>query len=322
AQEALVVGAAPAVQRRCAALGQPVRTFGAPRPGWRGWLKALRIHQWAKNVLVFVPLLAAHRGLEPALIGRALLGFIAFCLVASSVYLLNDLLDLPSDRRHPTKRNRPFASGALPLEAGLVVAPLLLAAGAALAFILPPAFGAALGGYYVITLAYSFHLKRVELLDVLVLAGLYTVRILAGSLAVDVPTSSWLLSFSMFLFLSLALVKRVSEARRLRLANEDLVHGRGYGGGDYEALMGLGTAAGYVAAVVLSLYINSDTVSRLYVHPERLWLLCPVLLYWVSRIWLLAHRGKVDEDPLIFALRDPVSIAAGLIAAAILFFAT
>ncbi|MCI0570587.1 MAG: UbiA family prenyltransferase [Myxococcaceae bacterium] len=321
AHEALLVGAARGVQRRCAALGRPVRTFDGPRAGWQAWLKALRMHQWAKNLLVFVPLLAAHRGLELGLVGRAFLGFIAFCFCASSVYLLNDLLDLPSDRRHPTKRLRPFASGTLPLEAGLVLAPLLAGAGAALTLLLPPAFGAALGAYYAITLAYSFHLKQVAVLDVLVLAGLYTVRILAGALAVGVPTSSWLLSFAMFLFLSLALVKRVSEVRRLRLASQDVVHGRGYGGGDYEVLVSLGTAAGYVAAVVLSLYINSDTVSRLYVHPERLWLLCPVLLYWVSRIWLLAHRGKVDEDPLVFAMRDPVSFGMGVLAASILYSA-
>ncbi|WP_257455733.1 UbiA family prenyltransferase [Archangium lipolyticum] len=284
--------------------------------------KALRVHQWAKNVLVFVPLLAAHKALNLPMLLHAVLGFIAFSLCASSVYVLNDLLDLDSDRRHPTKRQRPFASGALSVRAGLWLAPVLLGAGAAVASLLPGEFLALLGTYYGITLAYSFLLKQVAMLDVLVLAGLYTVRIFGGSLAVGVPTSSWLLTFSMFLFLSLALVKRLSEVRRLRLANEPAAHGRGYVAGDYEQLSMLGVSSGYLSVLVLALYITSKEVTVLYAHPARLWLLCPVMMYWVGRVWLLAHRGEVNEDPLIFALKDKVSYVVGLIAACVLLAAT
>jgi 4-hydroxybenzoate polyprenyltransferase len=286
-------------------------------------VKALRVHQWAKNALIFVPLLAAHRAAEPAVTLKAVLGFVAFSLCASSVYVLNDLLDLESDRRHPTKKKRPFAACDLPVSTGVVLAPLLLLAGAAVSFLfLPLAFAGLLGAYYVLTLAYSLRLKQVVMLDVLVLAGLYTVRIFGGALAVGVPTSSWLLMFSTFLFLSLALVKRLSEVRRLRLSNESSAHGRGYLAQDYEQLASLGAAAGQVSVLVLALYITSKEVTALYAHPERLWLLCPVMLYWVGRVWVLAHRGLVNEDPLVFALRDRVSYWVAFIAALVLWAAT
>jgi 4-hydroxybenzoate polyprenyltransferase len=286
-------------------------------------VKALRVHQWAKNVLVFVPALAAHKGLQLELLVQAVLGFVAFSLCASSVYVLNDLLDLDSDRQHPTKRRRPFASGDLPVRVGAVMAPVLLVAGFSVALLLLPLpFVGLLATYYVATFAYSLHLKQVMVLDVVVLAGLYTVRIFGGSLATGVPTSSWLFTFSMFLFLSLALVKRLSEVRRLRLANEEATPGRGYLSSDYEQLASLGAASGYISVLVLAFYITSKEVTVLYAHPERLWLLCPVMLYWVSRVWLLAHRGQVNEDPLVFALRDKVSYAVGLVAALVLLIAT
>ena len=289
----------------------------------RAMFKALRVHQWAKNVLVFVPVLAAHKGLDAALLLRALLGFVAFSLCASSVYVLNDMLDLDSDRKHPTKRRRPFASGDLPVRVGPWLALGLLGAGAAVATAtLPAEFLALLGTYYAVTLGYSFYFKQVMMLDVLLLAGLYTVRILGGSLAVGVPTSSWLFTFSMFLFLSLALVKRLSEVRRLRQTQETVAPGRGYVAGDYEQLGALGVTSGYLSVLVLALYITSREVTVLYAHPERLWLLCPVMMYWVGRVWLLAHRGEVNEDPLIFALKDGVSYAVGLLAAGVLLVAT
>ncbi|ATB28935.1 UbiA family prenyltransferase [Melittangium boletus] len=305
-------------------LGEPheeARPLHAARPLPRTLLKALRVHQWAKNVLVFVPLMAAHKLTHVPLLIQALLGFIAFSLCASSVYVLNDLLDLDSDRKHPSKRRRPFASGDLPIRAGPWLGMGLLGAGAAVAMLLPREFLALLATYYTITLAYSFYLKQVVMMDVLVLAGLYTVRIFGGALAVGVPTSSWLLTFSMFIFLSLALVKRLSEVRRLRLANESAAPGRGYVAGDYEQLSASGVASGYLAVLVLALYITSKEVTVLYSHPERLWLLCPVMLYWVGRVWLLAHRGEVNEDPLVFALKDKVSYAVGAIAAGILLLA-
>jgi 4-hydroxybenzoate polyprenyltransferase len=301
---------------------EEARRTGPSKPLVRTLLKALRVHQWAKNILLFVPLLAAHKALNAPLLLQAVLGFIAFSLCASSVYVLNDLLDLDADRQHPTKRRRPFASGDLPVSAGLWLAPLLLGTGAAVALLLPGAFLALLGTYYAVTLAYSFYLKQVMMLDVLVLAGLYTVRIFGGSLAVGVPTSSWLFTFSMFLFLSLALVKRLSEVRRLRQANESAAPGRGYVAGDYEQLAILGVSSGYLSVLVLALYITSKEVTALYMYPERLWLLCPVMLYWVGRVWLLAHRGQVNEDPLVFALKDKVSYVVGLIAMGVLLAAT
>jgi 4-hydroxybenzoate polyprenyltransferase/phosphoserine phosphatase len=324
ARRALVVHGSPGLERRVRALGRgEVRVFEAPATGVRTWVKALRMHQWAKNSLVFVPVLAGHKVLEMELLLQAALGFVAFSLCASSVYVLNDLLDLDSDRRHPDKRRRPFASGALPVRAGAVLAPVLLVAGFALALlVLPLPFSALLATYYATTLAYSLYLKQVMVLDVLVLAGLYTVRLFAGSLATGVPTSSWLFTFSMFLFLSLALVKRLSEVRRLRQSSEEAAPGRGYLASDYEQLASLGVSAGYISVLVLAFYITSEDVRGLYAHPERLWLLCPVMLYWVSRVWLLAHRGLVNEDPLVFALRDKVSYAVGVVAVLVLLAAT
>lgn len=322
-RQVVVVHAPAGVLRRARGLGRDVhRVFEKPRVGPRVWVKALRVHQWAKNALVFVPLLAAHKATEPGILLKAILGFTAFSLCASSVYVLNDLLDLDSDRRHPTKCKRPFAACSLPVSTGVLLAPALLLAGAAVCLLLPPAFAALLATYYALTLAYSLRLKQVVMLDVLVLAGLYTVRIFGGSLAVGVPTSSWLMMFSMFLFLSLALVKRLSEVRRLRLSNETSAHGRGYLAQDYEQLASLGAASGQVSVLVLALYITSKEVTALYAHPERLWLLCPVMLYWVGRVWVLAHRGLVNEDPLVFALRDRVSYAVGLVSALVLWAAT
>jgi 4-hydroxybenzoate polyprenyltransferase len=321
-RQVVVVHAPAGVLRRARGLGREVhRVFERPRVGPRVWVKALRVHQWAKNALVFVPLLAAHKAMQPGMLLHAVLGFAAFSLCASSVYVLNDLLDLDSDRRHPTKCKRPFAACSLPVSTGVVLAPVLLLAGAAVCLLLPAAFAALLATYYALTLAYSLRLKQVVMLDVLVLAGLYTVRIFGGSLAVGVPTSSWLMMFSMFLFLSLALVKRLSEVRRLRLSNETAAHGRGYLAQDYEQLASLGAAAGQVSVLVLALYITSREVTALYTHPERLWLLCPVMLYWVGRVWVLAHRGLVNEDPLVFALRDRVSYAVGLVSALVLWAA-
>jgi 4-hydroxybenzoate polyprenyltransferase len=324
ARRALVVHGSPGLQRRVRALGRgEVRVFEAPATGVRTWVKALRMHQWAKNALVFVPIVAGHKASDLGLLAQAALGFAAFSLCASSVYVLNDLLDLDSDRRHPTKRERPFASGALPVRVGAVLAPVLLVAGFTLALLLLPLpFSALLATYYALTLGYSMYLKQVLVLDVLVLAGLYTVRLFAGSLATGVPTSSWLFTFSMFLFLSLALVKRLSEVRRLRLSDEVAAPGRGYLASDYEQLASLGVSAGYLSVLVLAFYITSKDVTGLYTYPERLWLLCPVMLYWVSRVWLLAHRGLVNEDPLVFALRDKVSYAVGALAVLVLVAAT
>lgn len=316
ARSAIAVNCGGAVLRRARRNCRVQEVFG-DNPSWmarlRALLKAMRIHQWVKNLLIFVPLMMTH-DVSLGLWLNAAIGFIAFSLCSSSVYLLNDLLDLEADRLHPKKRKRPFAAGDLPVIAGLIGGPLLLAMALGLALLLPPAFMLTLVGYFGLTLAYSFYLKQVVLLDALVLAMLYTSRIFAGTYAVDVPLSHWLLGFSMFLFLSLALVKRYSELHMLRQQNRDAAKGRGYFAGDLEQLANLGAAAGYISVLVLALYISSEEVTIHYSHPGLLWLVCPPLLYWVSRVWLIAHRGQMHHDPIVFAIKDRASYLVGLLA--------
>ena len=281
-----------------------VTIAGSARWSWIGLLvRQLRLYQWAKNALVFTPLLGAHRIGDRNLLARSFVAVVSFGLVASSVYVLNDLRDLEADRRHPRKRFRPFASGALPTSVGTVLVPTLLFAGAILALRLPREFGLLLAGYWVATLGYSLGLKKRPILDVAILAGLYTVRIYAGSAATGVPISEWLASFAMFLFLSLAFVKRAAEL----VGAGEALPGRGYRPGDLDPILTMGIASGYLAVLVLALYISSQDIRRLYAHPGWLWLLCPLVLYWVSDLWLRARRGEVDDDPLIFALRHPLS---------------
>lgn len=289
--------------------------------GLRAWVKALRVHQWLKNLLVFVPLATGHDIGDPALLGNAILAFIAFSLCASSVYLLNDLLDLRSDRLHATKRRRPFASGALPVAAGVVVAPLLLLAAAALTLFLPPAFALVLGLYFVLTTAYSFWLKAKVVVDVMLLAGLYTVRMIAGSAATGIAPSFWLLALSMFIFLSLALVKRYSELRQLD--SDKALAGRGYLPSDLPVLLALGSSSGMVSVLIMAMYTQAEIVASLYPAREWLWAAPPLLLYWVTRLWMKANRGEVDDDPVVFAARDWQSLlVAALTGAAFLLAAT
>jgi len=279
----------------------------AERP--RHYLRAIRPHQWLKNLLVFAPMILSHRLFEPQLIVAACIAFVAFGLCASSVYLLNDILDLAADRRHPRKRLRPFASGAIALLHGVALAPVLLAGALALSLLLPPLFTAVLGLYYLTTLVYSLFIKRTVLFDVIVLAGLFTFRLLAGSAAVGIPLSFWLVAFSMFLFLSLALVKRYVELRMLPNELGRQLAGRGYEAVDLETLAQFGIVSGYMAVLVLALYIDSQAVNLLYGNPEVIWFLCPLVLYLVSRIWLLARRGEMNDDPVLFAISDRHSLA-------------
>jgi len=238
--------------------------------------------------------------------------FLAFSLCSSGSYILNDLIDLESDRKHPIKKFRPFAAGMLPISTGLLFVPLLLGGGFVISvFLLPILFTAALGLYTVITTAYSFYLKRIVVLDVIVLAGLYTLRILSGAAAIDISISPWLLSFSMFFFLSLAFVKRYCELSMMQSGKEILAKGRGYLVKDNELLRNIGVTSGLVSVLVIALYINSKEVTVLYQHPEAIWLICPLLMYWITRVWLLAHRGEMLEDPVLFALKDPTSYAIG-----------
>ncbi|MEL7044814.1 MAG: UbiA family prenyltransferase, partial [Pseudomonadota bacterium] len=290
-------------------------------PAVKRYLKALRMHQWLKNLLVFVPLLTSHRFYEPLLVLQAGLAFLSFGLCASSVYLLNDLLDISDDRQHATKRNRPIAAGQVSIKLCTLQIPMLLLAAVAVASMLPPAFWGVLAVYYATTLAYSFRLKRAALVDVLTLAGLYTLRVIAGAAAVTVTPSFWLLAFSMFLFLSLAMVKRFTELLALREQNRKQTPGRGYSPLDVDTIAQFGSSSAYMAVLVLALYINSETVQDLYTHPELIWLLCPLLLYLLTRIWLMARRGEVDEDPVVFVIRDRRSQGLVLVGALLLWLA-
>ena len=305
ARRAIVVNAKPPLADQARAVCEVERVFAPDGSAWRPWSRALRLHQWLKNVLIFVPLVAGHAWDQPDTLLLALLAFLSFGLCASSVYLLNDLLDLNADRRHPRKCRRPFAAGQLPIAQGVVAIPLLLIAAFGLSLLInPPWFSAVLATYYLFTLAYSLRLKRALMLDVVVLAGLYTLRIIAGAAAAAIEPSFWLLAFSMFLFLSLALVKRYAELWTLREQGDLSASGRGYHVNDLGLLQNLGGAAGYLAVLVLALYINSETSRTLYGQPMMIWLLCPALLYWISRVWLITHRGEMHDDPIIFALTD------------------
>jgi 4-hydroxybenzoate polyprenyltransferase len=315
ARRAILVNPERGVLAAVRGLGTLEQVFDDEYRGLRPYLEAMRPHQWLKNLLVLVPLLAAHKVGDLEALSEAAVAFLAFCACTSSAYLLNDLMDLPADRRHPRKRHRPFAAGTASIIHGALLSAALLGVAAALGLFLPLEFLAALGGYYVTTFAYSVRLKQTPLLDVLVLAGLYTLRIIAGGAAVSIMPSFWLLAFSMFLFLSLAMVKRYAEL--LELEKEGLMseRGRGYQTVDLAILASLGGASGYLAVLVLALYINSDAVRTLYARPQAIWLLCPLLLYWVSRVWLAAQRNKMHDDPLLFALRDSVSLWVAGVAA-------
>ena len=317
AEEVIVVNPSPGVLAAARRQGEVGRVFDAGGQSVFSLLmRALRPHQWLKNGLLFIPLLMAHRVLEPALLSQALLAFASFSLCASSVYLLNDLLDLDHDRRHPVKRLRPFASGALALQWGMLCVPLLLLGAFAIAWLLPGEFLGVLALYYAVTLAYSLRLKRSAGIDVITLAGLYTLRIIAGAAAVGVAASFWLLAFSMFLFLSLALVKRYAELRVASQQDEPQAAGqapgRGYSVADLETLSQFGSASGFMAVGVLALYINGEAVRQLYQHSMLIWLLCPLVLYLVMRVWLLARRDELLEDPVVFFMRDARSLLAVL----------
>lgn len=306
AQGAMLVAPETGVKRRmCRAGIVPVAEFDGPARSFRSYVKALRLHQWLKNTLIFLPLLLAHKVSDLAALQQSALAFLAFGLCASSVYLLNDLLDLADDRRHPEKRQRPFAAGLMPVSHGLVLGGVLLAASAAIAALLPWQFSAVLASYYAMTLAYSFFFKRTLLFDVIVLAALYTSRIVAGSAALAIERSPWLLAFSVFLFFSLALVKRYVELGQARDTQTSLSErARGYRSADRETLSQFGVASGLISVLVLALYIDSDTVRELYGHPEIIWFLCPLMLYLITRIWVLARRGELPGDPVLFAARD------------------
>ena len=295
------------------------RTFLDRKPFPRTLLKAIRLHQWSKNILLLLPLLLSHR-ITARSIGEVVAAFFCFSFMASANYMVNDLLDVESDRRHPTKRFRPFASGDLSVALGMGITFALAACSLAILPLLPPAFAVWLGLYIVATGSYSFYLKRIAVVDVLLLSGLYTLRMLAGGAATGTEISQWLASFSSLLFLSLAMVKRFSELENLRERGAVATHGRGYLVSDLEQIRSFGTASAYAAVVVFMLYIARPDVTQLYRHAGRLWFMVPMLLYWLTRVWLLASRGELHEDPVIFAIRDKMSllVGAGVLIVAIL----
>lgn len=303
--------------------GEPVDVHPRSALALREVVRALRPQQWVKNVLLFVPMLLAHRGLD---LGQTLSvagGFAAFCLAASAGYVLNDLLDRDADRRHPQKRLRPFASGALTPRHGVAVAALLVAGAIAIACAVGPAFGGMLGLYLALTTAYSLYFKEKLFLDVLLLAGLYTHRVLSGAVAAAVAISPWLLGFSLFFFLSLAFAKRYCELHRVAPADPSAaLPRRDYRREDLGLIQTLGSVSGYLSVLVLALYITSSDVVKLYATPQLLWLVCPVLLYWLTRIWFLAGRGELPDDPVLFAVSDPQSYVAGALIAITGFLAT
>jgi 4-hydroxybenzoate polyprenyltransferase/phosphoserine phosphatase len=308
----------------CQRLNNPVRNIVSvsrvfnDRPKFLPtFFRAIRVHQWAKNALVFVPLIVSHNLMNPALILNALLAFLAFSLSASSAYLLNDLIDLETDRHHPTKRHRPFAAGDLSLKLGYVAIPCFFVSSLVIGLTLSLSFVLLLFIYLTLATAYSFYFKQFALVDVILLAGLYTLRIYAGGAAISVELSEWLLAFSMFTFLSLALLKRFSELRLIIQTNKDSVLGRGYGASDLGYVANVGLICGCMAVLVLALYISSKEVTVLYKQPDLLWLICPMMLYWITRAWLLTNRGQLHEDPLLFALMDRksyvIAVATGII---------
>jgi 4-hydroxybenzoate polyprenyltransferase len=316
ARAAYVVGT-QARAEQAAAVTTLKGTILEPRASLRTWINALRGHHWAKNLLLFLPLVLSHNlALEP--MARTFLGFALFGCCASGLYILNDLLDLHSDREHPWKKERPFAAGAISIPEGLLASFILLSSALGLGFLLNANFGLALLGYATLTMLYSLYLKKIALLDVFVLSSFYSFRILAGALISATPLSQWFLAFSMFFFLSLAMAKRYSEL----LHASDLVKagksGRGYHTGDRDLLLSLGVGSSFSAVVIFSLYVQSQDVRLLYSSPEFLLLLCPIVLYWLSRNWLLAHRGELKEDPVTLAIRDPVSYGVALASAVVI----
>lgn len=270
-------------------------------------IKEIRVYQWVKNVLIFVPLLLSHSYTNQILVIDAFIAFIAFSLCASSVYIINDLCDVESDKQHPVKKFRPIAAGLISVEFAKVLAAFLFIVALVIVLLLNRNFLIVFITYFSLTLAYSFGLKAIAIIDVLILGGLYTLRVIAGVVVIDVEMSYWLIVFSLFVFFSLALLKRFTELKNVESRNEKSVSRRDYVVGDSGLLLIMGIISSYIAVLVIALYIHDPTITNKYSSPMWLWLVIPAMLYWLSRIWLIANRGYLDEDPILFALRDRVS---------------
>ncbi|BAC09735.1 UbiA family prenyltransferase [Thermosynechococcus vestitus] len=303
AAKAITVNASPQLRQKVEQINPNGEHLGSAKRSIQPYLKEIRPHQWVKNVLVFVPMLAGHQFNLPTF-WISLVAAIAFSLTASSVYVLNDLLDLQADRAHPRKRHRPLAAGDIPLSHGIGLILILLSAGMAIATTISSSFLGILLAYYGLTTAYSFYLKRRMIIDICILAGLYTIRILAGAVATGIALSVWLLAFSIFFFFCLATVKRQAELVDHYHRKQLKASGRGYHVDDLPIISMMAIGAGYVSILVLALYINSPQVQRLYTKPQVLWGICCVLLYWITRTIMLTHRGLMPYDPIVYAIKD------------------
>lgn len=314
ADQSYLFGHSRSWPKRCLALLPETKVLGNQPPDWRAYLRQLRPHQWAKNALLFVPLFLAHKWFDPALLGAVLLAVVFFSLAASGVYLLNDFVDVEKDRKHPSKRRRPLASGAIPLWQAPILASALLITSVVCAFwLIRPLFGLILLAYVIANAGYSGGLKRQPMMDVVLLTLMYVIRILAGGVAAGLPVTDWLLTFGLFFFLSLAFGKRYQELAEAKL--EDDTPGRkirGYRVGDLSLIESAGIGSGLVAVLVLALFLRSSDVAILYQSPRLLWLICPLILYWVGRFWIITIRGGMHDDPVVFALKDRLSYGLGL----------
>ena len=315
--KAVVVNANSNLIKKAIKLTEVAKIFPSPAITLDCWRRVLRVHQYLKNLLLFLPLLASHQVMQVQSLALLLLAFVSFSLCASAVYITNDLMDLESDRQHPRKRKRPFASGVVPIKYGAILAPIILIISFLLALVVGSHFYGWLLAYFLITIAYSLRLKRYLLIDCLTLATLYTLRIIAGAAAIDIPLSFWLLAFSIFIFLSLAFIKRYAELEVQIHQGNEKAHGRAYLVSDAPLIQTLGISAGYASILLLALYLNSETVISLYATPEIIWLAVPLMLFWVSWMWMKAHRGEMHDDPIVFAIKDKTSLAILLLLAII-----
>jgi 4-hydroxybenzoate polyprenyltransferase len=277
------------------------------------WLRLLRLHQWVKNLLLFVAAIAGHIILDSSLFVTLLIAFLSFSLLSSSVYVINDIFDLENDRSHPIKRNRSLASGSIGIFPASLVSIMFATIAFVMSITLPIEFVASLGVYFLLTTLYSLYLKKLLMLDVITLASLYTLRVIAGGLAIQVTISSWLLAFSFFIFLSLSFVKRSSELKLLGQNEIESFNGRAYRTEDLGAVTIIGISTGIVSVLIFALYLQSNTVNILYSTPNILWGAVPILLFWISYVWIKCLRGEVNIDPILFAIRDKTSLMSGLL---------
>ncbi len=318
----LAVNAPAELRRQMAKETKPLETFSSAPSRVKAIVKAMRPHQWSKNVLVFVPIITAHAYFQANAVLGALAMFAAWCLVASGIYVTNDLMDLEADRRHPNKRNRALASGALPILWGMVLGPALLVAGAGVAAAISPACAAAILAYIAVSTAYSVHLKKRPLVDVFILAFLFTIRVVGGGVASGYPVTMWLLAFTIFLFLGLAFLKRCSELVRIQALGRKHMGSRGYGVVDLVTLQMFGVASAFVAIVVFALYLNSTVAEAQYAWPMALFGVAPCLLLWLCRLWLATGRGEMHDDPIVYSIKDRVSWVVGACVLAVYVVAT